>query len=157
MRHQRGIIEGPMLYLIIALAVVVLASGAAITVQTSRLNACKAEFESFKVQVKTLGEEAQRRADAKEAADKLNKEQIDAKTIQLAADLNAATLKLRDNSRRSFVSARTAPSGSPDLQCYDRTGFDAALRDFAEGVAGLVTEGAENSLKLKLAREWAQR
>ena len=127
-----------------------------IVVQTSRLSACKAEFASFKVQVEVLGREAQRVADAKEAADRLNKEKTDAKTVRLTTDLNAATQRLRDNARSSFVLSRASPPGSPDVQCYDRAGLDGALRGFAKGVAGLIGEGSKNSLDLRLAREWAQ-
>jgi len=144
-------------YLYAGAAVILALLAGAVTVQTSRLSACKAEFASFKLQVETLGKEAKRVAQEKEAADKLNKEQTDAKTVRLTADLNAATRRLRDNAGRSFVPGAAPAARGADLQCYDRAGLDGALRGFAAGVAGLVSEGSKSAVDLRLAREWAQR
>src|SRR3990167_1507584 len=149
--NQRGIGE---VYLIAG--VVVISMGAAIAVQTYRLESVKAEYAEFKGGVEALGKVAEKAAKEKEAKDKLAKEKADAENARTTATLAAAVKRLRDaNSRRSSLSAHTTSAASPDRICLDPTKLTSAVRSFGEGIGrfedgvlGIVVEGSQAVIDL---------
>ena len=133
--RQRGFITLPIMgWAAIAAGVVIVALGIAVKVQTSRLDAVKAEYAQFKGGIEALGKAAELAAKAKEAADKENKEKADAQNAKTKADLAgvyAAYRSLRDQRARGSLLPEAAPgSASPDRITFDRAGFDSALSGF---------------------------
>jgi len=147
----------PTLWIYIGVAVVIAALGTAVKVQTSRLDAVKTEYATFKAEVKATGEAAQKLADAQAAADKAKKENIDAKHKKTVADLADTIKRLRD-SRPSgdLVPAAPANSRSPEVAAFDRAELSRAVRIFDTEVQGLIDEGAKATVDLNAAKEWAK-
>ena len=157
--NQRGVGE---VYLIAG--VVVISMGAAIAIQTYRLNEVKEEYALFKGGVEALGRAAETAVKVKEAKNKLAKDKADADKKRLTTNLAATVKRLRDaNSRRSTVSAPAPSAASPDRICLDPTKFASAIRGFGEGIGrfedgvlGLVAEGSQAVIDLDTAKGWAQ-
>ena len=148
--NQRGAGE---VYLIAG--VVVISMGAAIAIQTYRLNEVKEEYALFKGGVEALGKAAETAAKVKEAKDKLAKEKADADKKRLTTDLAATVKRLRDaNSRRSAVSQLPATASSPKLAAFDRTELDRAIQDYQSEILGVVEKGAEAIVDLDSAKNW---
>jgi len=144
-------------YVALGMGVAMLGLGAFAKIQTSRLDAVKAEYAAFVLKVKTLGEEAQKKAKAKETADIKLKERTDADHKNTVARLNRDIKRMRDDhARSSIVPAAPAGSSRVDLACFDRTDFAGALRDYEAAVEGLIGEGAASALDLNAAKTWAQ-
>jgi len=143
-------------YLYAGAAVILALLAGAVTVQTSRLSACKAEFESFKLKAKTLGEKAERDAKDKEAADLLKKRTADNENAKTRA-ADAATIKrLRDaSSAGRGLSAPATSAASPERSCFDHAKFSAALRRLDEGILGIVETGSKAVTDLDTAKRWA--
>jgi len=125
-------------------------------VQSSRLEAVKAEYAGFQAQVKAAGEVAQAKAKAKEAADKQLKEKIDNENKTLRANLAAASKRMSD-ARTSvrFLPAPTTGTVSPTVTA-DRAGLEDALRNFDSAVARLVDQGDQAIADLNSAKQWAK-
>ena len=155
MKKQRGIGE---IYLVAG--AVVIAMGAAIAIQTYRLNELRIEYAEFKAGVEALGRAAEKSAKEKEAKDKLAKEQADAANAKTTATLNAAISKLRAQRPRTiFLPAAPAGSNRPDLACFDRAEYqradgEATGRLFA-GARSLADEGTKNTVDLDTGKGWA--
>lgn len=129
---------------------IIIALGISLKVQTARLNACKDAFETFKIQVKTLGEQAERDAKLKEKGY--------ADSIKIAVSSRADALKrLRDLSARSspMPNNPTAPAGSDEI-CISSGAYNAAfqkfgadLAGFIQGTRGLAIQGDEAQIDAK--------
>jgi len=147
----------PSLWLAVGAAVLIAALSGAVYVQTSRLEAVKQEYATFKAEVKATGEAAQKVADAQKAADKAKKENTDAKHKKAVADLADTIKRLRD-SRPSgdLVPAAPANSRSPEVAAFDRAELSRAVRTFDTEVQGLIDEGAKATVDLNAAKEWAK-
>lgn len=147
----------PSLWIAVGAAVLIAGLGIAVKVQTSRLDAVKQEYATFKAEVKAAGEAAQKLADARTAADKLNKEKTDAKHKKAVADLAATVKRLHDERANSNLLPAAAPgSRSPEIAAFDRTQLERALSGFVEGTANLITEGSQAVIDLNAAKEWAK-
>lgn len=154
MKSQRGFaLTG---YLALAGAVVFLLMFAAIKVQSSRLAVCKADHKTFVAQTKAAGDAQEARTKAEIGRQASLLKQSEVQNAKLSAGLATANQRLRDE-RASRRLVPAAPEGSkrPDLACFDRAELDATLRRFAESVAGLTEQGDQNTLRLKLSRDWA--
>lgn len=117
----------------------------------------KEQFAVYKAEVKVLGEEAEKKAKAQEARDKVRKEKTDADHQATVARLNRDLKRMRDaHARSSLVPAATATSSRADLACFDRADFAGALRDYETAVEGLIGEGAAATIDLNAAKEWAR-
>ncbi len=116
----------------------------------------KIVYDSFVNLTKAAGEKARADARITEANDKANKEKVDAQN-QLATDKLNATIRSLRNARPSggFVPAAPAGAARPDLACYDRTEFSAAVGRLVDGVRGIAEESAKATLDLNSAKEWA--
>lgn len=124
-RKNGGFLALPvMAYAAIAAGVVIIGLSVALKVQSSRLAACQHDFEVFRVQVETLGREAERKAHEKEKAD--------AAKIQTAvSERDAALAKLRSNSGSRRVSTNpAAPAGSSQV-CFRSDAYSAAFSEFS--------------------------
>jgi len=147
----------PTLIAYAAVAALVVGLGVAVKVQTSRLDAAKTEYATFKAEVKATGEAAQKLADAQKAADKVKKENTDAKHKRAVADLSADLARLRDERANSHLLPPAAPnSRSPEIAAFDRAELARAIRDFDSEVQGLVIEGAKATVDLDAAKIWAK-
>ena len=147
----------PTLIAYAAVAALVVGLGVAVKVQTSRLDAAKTEYATFKAEVKATGEAAQKLADAQKAADKVKKENTDAKHKRAVADLSADLARLRDERANSHLLPPAAPnSRSPEIAAFDRPLLERALSGFVEGTANLIAEGSAATVDLNAAKEWAK-
>lgn len=155
--NQHGFITLPLMaWGAIGAGVIILGLGIGVKVQTSRLESCKQEFSIFRAQVKVLGDEAAAKAKAEQERQENILKETEAKSAKLKSDLAIVNKRLRDErARRSQVPAAPAGSSRPDLACFDRTELESALRHLDAGVSGLVDEGSENTLRLKLSVDWA--
>lgn len=158
---QRGFIALPgMAWAAIAAAVVIGGLGIALKVQTSRLEAVRAEYGQFKGGVEALGRAAAVAAKAKEASDNERKGKADAENSKTKRDLDgmyAAYRSLRDQrASGSLLPAAAAGSASPDRITFNRAGFDSALSGFDSGVTGLLAEGDRAIADLDTAKKWAR-
>lgn len=156
--NQRGFIQLPMMaWGAIAAGAVILGLTGAVYVQTLRLGNCKAEYAKFVGGVEALGKAAKKDADDKAAQDKLFKEQADAENARTTASLRATVKRLRDErTRSSSVPPAPATTSRPDLACFDRAELAGAVGSLEAGVEGLLAEGAEATVGLNTAREWAK-
>lgn len=160
MKRQRGSL---MIYGALAAGAVILAMGIALKVQSSRLDASKAETERVKAQfagfvteTKRLGDEAAAKAKAKEKSDKALKEKVDAENKTLKRDLAAESERLRvARSGSSFLPKGTGAADSPTVTA-DRAKLEAALRDFDTAVARIVDEGDSAVVDLNAGRAWVK-
>ena len=154
MRRQHGFVL--MSYIYIAATVAFLGLFAFAKIQSSRLAACKAESAAFVAQTKAAGEEAQRKAKAEnERHAKLLKE-TEAGYAKAKSNLSAANQRLRDaNSARRFVPGDSKATDGISRTCYDSAILESALQRLTGGVSQLVDEGDQNTLRLKLSRDWA--
>lgn len=163
----RGFILPPqlMLYGAIAAGVVIATLSAALWFTSSRLDICReqkaavvAEFNSFKAQVRHVGEAAEAAARKKEAEDKTRKEKADAKVNSDLARLRAANQRLRDDrdSRSSILPPAAAGARDPSRACVDRAEYERAYRALVAGLRAVGDESDETRLNLNNAREWAQ-
>ena len=151
--RQRGQL---LIYSWLAAAAVMLVMGIAIKVESSRLESCKTEHAAFQASVKAQGEVAIAKTKAEiERQAKLLKES-EVNSAKAKSDLSVANKRLRDErARSSRVPAAPAGSAKPDLACFGRADLERALQQLDEGVSGLADEGDQNTLRLKMSREWA--
>jgi len=125
-------------------------------IQTKRVESCKAEYASFVANVKTAGEAAEARTKAEIARQAKLLKETEATSAKAKSDLSIANQRLRDERARSG-SVPPAPAGSkrPDLACFDRTLLVEATGRLDAGLSALADRGDQNTLRLKLSRDWA--
>ena len=85
------------------------------------------------------------------------KEDADAQRHKERASLERTIKRLRDNSGPSLVPATASCAGSTTVAAFDRAELDRALREFTEGVQGLIAEGQQAVIDLDSAKGWASR
>lgn len=159
--RSRGFISLPVWgYAALGAAVVIAGLGVALKVQTSRLDAVKAEYAGFVAQVEALGEAAKKAAKLKEAEDKKRKEIADAQLtrsrIELAA-LGDAYRSLREQRARSgFLSTAAPSSADPGRACLDRAELERTLERIDAVGSGIAQEGDQARIGLDSAKEWAR-
>lgn len=92
-------------------------------------------------------------AKQQEAKNKQDKAKTDAQAKKDLTSLQSDNDRLRQqwSNRPSIL----PDSGGSKLACFDRTEFDEAIRQFTEGAFRITKQGDENTLRLKLATEWA--
>ena len=114
---------------------------------------------TFTAQVKTLGETAQKAADARKLADQQAKEFTDAKiaAVQAAADSTIGKLRhdLATRTSGHYLPAAPVASSRPDLTCYDRASLERALGDFVTEIRGIADSGTAATIDLDGAKTWA--
>lgn len=157
-RNSAGFLTIPVAgYAAIGAAVAILGLGALVAVQKSRYEALKAEYEQFKGGVQALGLAAKKAAEAKEAADRRNKEETDALHQAAVDSLNADIRRLHsDSSRGRRLSLPTPATASAAGTCFDAPGFASAIRSLDDGILGIAEVGAKAVVDLDAAKRWAQ-
>lgn len=160
--RSRGFIALPIWgYAALGAAVVIAGLGIALKVQTSRLDAVKAEYAGFVAQVKAIGEAAEKAAKLKEAEDKKRKETADAQLTRSRRELAAlgdAYRSLRDNrSRSGYLSAPASGASSPARACFDRAELERTLGQIDAVGSGIAAEGDQARIGLDSAKEWARK
>lgn len=147
-----------MLYLYAGVALLVALLGAAVTVQTSRLDTCKTEHAAFVVQVKAVGDAQNAATKLKDAENKTKMEKANSENLKTKSALTAALNGLRNNHpSSSFVPSAPAGASRPELTCYDRPQFVGATGKLIEGIRGLADEGSAATVDLNTAKSWAQK
>ena len=162
---QQGFITLPIMgWAAIAAGVVIVGLGIAVKVQTSRLDAVKAEYAQFKGGVQAIGEAAKIATAAREAADKDKKERADAENLRAKRDLAgvySAYRSLRDQRARGSVLPEAAPgSTGAATACFDRSALDRGMADadgvLQQGAEKILLRGDAAIVDLNTAKSWAQ-
>ena len=160
--RQRGFFTLPIMgWAAVAAGVVILGLGIAVKVQTARLDAVKAEYATFKAEVKVLGDAAIAAAKVREAEDKQRKEKADAQNAKSRRDLDglyAAYRSLRDQRRSGSGEMSTTATFTPsaDRTCFDSKALAESIRGYETGVLGVIEQGDSAIADLNSAKKWAQ-
>lgn len=141
--------------------VTIVALSAAVTIQTKRLNIAQERYTAYVAEVEATGRAAQAHADEVDRINRGRKEHADAEIARLSAERDDVQRRLRDAvASRSFVPQSRDGGGEPtrsaERACYDGAKLDAALREFAEGAAGIAGEGAGAVDALNALKGWAR-
>lgn len=156
MGKQQGFVALPITsWIMLGMGAIILILGIAVKFQTVRLESCRAESIAFRESVRVQGEAAEKKAKEQEKADKLKKEKADENLRKLRATNADLNRRLRDNASRSFVSPSSADTGKPQVACFNQPAIDAAIKRFAERVAGLAEQGQNAIDDLNNAKQWA--
>jgi hypothetical protein len=154
--NQRGFIQLSLMgWMAVGAAVIILGLSVSLKIQTARLDAKTAAFDSFVSTVAEKGRQAEIKARAQEKQDLAKKEKADADYKKLLAANSVLNKRLRDNASGSVLPSGEASAGSADKICFGRPDLDAALRRFTSGVAELVIEGQSAIDELNIAKKWA--
>ena len=160
--RSRGFIALPIWgYAAIGAGLVIAGLGIALKVQTSRLDAVKAEYAGFVAQVKAIGEAAEKAAKLKEVEDKKRKETADAQLTRSRMELAAlgdAYRSLREQRARSgFLSPAAPGASSPARVCFDRAELERTLERIDAVGAGIAAEGDQARIGLDSVKAWARK
>lgn len=110
--------------------------------------------------VEAVGKAAQERVEAIKATNEARKAASDESYAKALTVLGADLERLR---KRASSGANDLPAPAPSavcpegLRCFDRDGFDSALREYEGEVLTLVGEGATLKLRMDEAIKWANR
>lgn len=141
----------------IGAGIVILGLGAAVKVQSARLESTKAEYAGFVAQVKAAGDAQEAASKVKDEQNKLAKEKSDAQNAKSRAALIVALNSLRHaSSSGGGLSAPTPSATSPARTCFDPAKLDSALRNLDQGILGIVEIGSGAVADLDSAKAWAQ-
>ena len=160
--RSRGFIALPIgAYAAIGAAVAIGVLAVALKVQTSRLDACKADHAAFVAMVRMEGERAEKAAKLKEAEDKKRKETVDADLNRARRDLAGladAYRSLREQRSAGFRGLPSTPAsaGSPARTCFDHAEFQRAMERLDGGGAAIAAEGDQARIGLDAAKRWAR-
>ena len=142
----------------------ILVLGAAVKVQSARLDNVKQEYATFKAEVKAKGEAQEAATKLKDAENKLAKEKADglnAKAKRDLAGLYDAYSKLLDtNSRLSQLPPAAPGSASSSDITFDRASLDRGLAAadgiLQSGATKILRRGDEAITDLNTAKNWIQ-
>ena len=125
-----------------------------------RIERIKTEYAEYRIKVEAEGRSAQAAADAEKALNEARKAASDASYSKALGVLGRDIGELR---KRTSSGAYDLPAPAPSAtcpqgqRCFDRDGFDAALRDFEGEILTLVGEGATLKLRMDEAIRYANR
>lgn len=159
--RSRGFIALPLgAYAAIGAAVAIGVLVVALKVQTSRLDACKADHAAFVAMVRMEGERAEKLAKEREAQDKKKKETADADLKKARSDLAGvvdAYRSLREQrASRGFLPAPAPGSASASRACLDRAELERTLGEIDAVGSGIAAEGDQARIGLDAAKRWAR-
>jgi hypothetical protein len=121
--------------------------------QGAMKDAVQAKYTSFVAQTKAEGEAAQKIALAKEAQDKLNKENADETYKQLMArNADLAMQLLNSRASRGYLPAASAGSSHPERACFNRLQLGEAIRQLDAGVQSVIDQGDSARIGLDTAK-----
>lgn len=149
-------------------AVLIAGLGVAVKVQSSRLDAAKAEivavqgrFDAFVAQAKALGEQQAEKAKAEDAANKQRQEKANADLKKSRSDLAGvyeSYRRLRDsraNSDSGSVPQAPTFTASADRTCFDSKELVGSIRGLETGVLRILQQGDQAIVDLGAAKRWA--
>ena len=154
----------PTMWIYAGVGLLILALGAGVKIQTSRLDTCKTEHAAFVAQVKAVGEAQEVITKAKDAENQKSKERADAQNAKAKRDLAGlydAYGKLLNSGAGSSVLPQTS-SGSASAAdiTFDRTALDRGLAAadgiLQGGAAKILRRGDEAIADLDTAKAWAK-
>ena len=146
------------LYKWIGIGLVIVLLGVAVKVQTSRLEAVKAEYAGFVSKVDAIGKAQEAAAKIKDAQNVTRMETVNAENARTRGALNIALNSLRlANSGRGNLSAPAPTAASPTRTCFDPAKLDSALRKLDDGVQEIVGIGSGAVIDLDSAKRWVQK
>ena len=156
MTHRSKGFLTPSLYVALGVTLLVSALGIALRVQTSRLDALREEYATFKAQVKAVGDAQEARSRQIEAEGRTNKEKADAENAAALAALTGTLKRLRgERASRGILPAAAPGSGDPDRASFKRAELERALQQLDSGISGLLEEGSRATVNLDTAKRWA--
>ena len=152
------------LYKWIAIGGVILLLGAAVWVQTERLDAVKKEYAEFVAKVKALGEAQEVIAKAKDAENQKSKERADEQNRKAKRDLaglyDAYGKLLNAGAGSSPLPQAPTGASSPADITFDRAELDRGLAAadgiLQSGAAKILRRGDEAIADLETAKTWAK-
>lgn len=160
----------PGLWLAVGAGVLVLALGAGVKIQTSRLEACKTSAAAFVASVKAQGELAAKEAARVDLANRKAMEVANGEYAKVKGDLAstyAAYRKLRnDNTARRTLPEAPRVAGNADRTCYRSAdviravdAFEAGLSEsfgiLETGIPQITEQGDSARVRLIGAMKWA--
>lgn len=153
----------PAMWVAAGAGVLILVLGAGVKIQTGRLDACKAEFETFKTEVRVIGEQAAAEAKAQEEKDKQRLKRANdenAKAKRDLAGMYAAYDSLRSQrTSQSALPAAAPGAADPDRACFSRSAIDKGMADIdrqlLDGAESIIRKGDGAIVDLNTARKWA--
>jgi len=159
----------PTMWVAVGGALLVVGLGAAVKIQSSRLETSKAEtiavqgkFDAFVAQAKALGDAQNAKAKALNEANAKLKVKVDETAAKSRTDLAALYAKyrgLRNSAAASAGSGQLPPAAavtsSAARTCFDTAKLVAAMGRLETGVPGIVEQGDVARLRLSSAAEWA--
>jgi len=135
-----------MLYAALGGLVVIAGLSVALSVQSSRLKAVKAEYEAFQTQVRVVGEAQEARTKAEVKRQQEVTKNVEADYSKRLAKLRADYARLRDsNTSRGVLPAVPATARSPDAETRDQQ------------LLGILQHAEEQTLRLIELQEWVMR
>lgn len=143
------------MYLILAAFIAGLAAGipGAWHVQQSHIDALQLQLDI----VRTEGEAARARAESQTKENERKKLESDHEHEIAINTLKSNVDKLRRaRSGARYVSPAGAGARRPGVACYDRAELEQTIRQFVDGVSGIVEKGDERTIELNVARSWVQ-
>ena len=151
---MKGFISLPLIAYVAIFAGIAVTFGA---MQTYRLKAKTAQYDSFVAVTKAAGEEAKRNVVRQMTADQKNKERTDAENRNLR-NANAALTRSLLNARtsRGYVPAASPGARDPDRACFSRADLERAFQQLDAGVSQLVGEGDQARIGLDSVKVWAK-
>ena len=158
--NQSGFILPPLgitFYAALAAGVIIVGLSIALKVQSSRLEATKAEYAGFVAQTKAIGDAQVLKTKETEAKHERIVKEKDNELSLARTRFNDDVKRLRDTntSRRSVPEAPTN-SVKPHLACFDRAELDAAIRSFTGEIGEIAVKGESCTIDLNNAKEWAK-
>ena len=134
---------------------IILALALGVYVQTVRLEHTQTALTTLTIQVKTMGEQAEKTAALTIKANKLAKGLADAKIKALTRNNAALNKRLLDARTSSgYVPPATPGTRDPERICFNRTKLDGALRRFDDEVDKLIERGDASRISLNGLKEW---
>ena len=122
-----------------------------------KYNKLQLEYTTFKVGVETLGKQAQKDKELKEAQDKQRKQDADKENTKLRTDLAAANKRLRGTrAGGSYLPPASPTSKRPEVAAVGRSEFESAVQRLDDRVSRLIEKGDEARVDLDSAKRWAQ-
>lgn len=148
------------MWVYVGVGLLVVGLGAAVKVQTARLDTCKSEHAAFVAQVKAAGDAQNAAAKLKDAENQTRMERANSENATAKSRLAIALNSLRQsNPGRSELPPAPAGSSRPDLACFDRAEYlradGIATQKLFAGARGLADEGAAATVDLDTAKRWA--
>lgn len=150
----------PTMWIYAGVGVLVLALGAGVKIQSSRLETCKTSHEAFVATVKAQGELAAKEAQRVNLANQKALEAANheyAKTKSDLASSYAAYRKLRNSGSgsRNLPEAPAVTSGA-NRTCFDSAKFAGAMGVIETGVPNIIEQGDVAKSRLIGAMKWAE-